>query len=228
VVIASGEDLFADLYQALGHEHLDDGAGPVLSAEGHEATRELVLRLLAELPTDEIATASELWRAIGLALPERAPRKGLLQAAAKVGVRIFTPDLTSGPFGGALLAARARGITLALDAPEDVVALGHLLAEQPRLGVIRVGIGAADALLAQARDALPLRALSAPTPSALITLEAPAGAVSARADAHAIALPVEASLALPLLVTALAQRLPDGRPRPQPVQPTFMQEPALA
>ena len=71
-----------------------------------------------------------------------------------------------------------------------------------------------------------------PALSALITLDAPR-APSARAAEHAIALPVEASLALPLLVTSLAQRIPGTRQRtqpaePTPVEPVAREEPALA
>ncbi|MBF6590174.1 MAG: adenosylmethionine decarboxylase [Ktedonobacterales bacterium] len=224
VVVASADDLFADVYQALGYEHVFGDERPVAIAEGQEAARALLLAFLTELPANSVATASDLWRALGEALPTRAPRKGVLQAAAAAGVRIFTPDLATSAFGSILLAARAQGVKLALDAAEDVVALGRLLAQTPRLGVIRVGVGVADAVLAQAREVLPLLGIVAPTRVGSVSLDA----AGISTEEHRISLAGDASLTLPLLVTGLAQRFPATRRHGAASSNATAEEPALA
>jgi S-adenosylmethionine decarboxylase len=206
VVVVSGDDLFADACEALGHHHTFDGRRPVLSEEGRGATREALLRLLAEMPAGEIATPSQLCEAFGAALPTCAPRKGLLQAAVVAGVRVYSADLPATVFGDVLLAARARGVELTLDATEETMALGRHLAQRPHLGAIQVGSGPADALLDQARGALPLLGLSTPELLGTIAIDEP-GSVPAPEEG-VVSLSCGAELALPLLMTGLAQRIP--------------------
>lgn len=218
VIVASADDLFADLYEALGHEHIAQGESQgehtVPTPEGVEQTRaffaEFVAECVAASPVDTLGSASALWRRLGEALRTRAPRKGLLQAAAAADVRIFTPDPATGAFGAALLALRARGVKLTLDLAEDVVALGRMLARSPRLGVVRVGAGAADGVLAQAIALAPVVGNVAPALVGEIVL---GGGSAASAGEQTVMVRAEASLALPLLVTGLAQRLPGVRAR---------------
>jgi S-adenosylmethionine decarboxylase len=227
VVVASADDLFNDCYQALGFEHDLDSGCPRAMAEGLKAAHELLLRCIAEAPAGEIVTPSTLWRALGAALPAWTPRKGLLQAAASVGTPIFSPDLAGSALGDVLLTTRARGIELPLDTTEDLLALGKLLAIRPRLGTIRVAMGAANALLDQARGVLPL--IEAPAPALVGTIQIDARGSGAVPDENVIAVAADASLALPLLVTGLAQRFPHVR---QPLVPAEQarqtEEPALA
>ena len=221
VVIASGDDLFADLYESLGYAHYDDGDEMRASDEGIAHTRAFLAELLNTLDTETITTGADLWRTLGAALPTRAPRKGLLQAAASMGAPIFAPDLSTSAFGSVLLAARATGQALPLDLSADMVALARLLAERPRLGIVRVGTGAADALLARARDAAPALSFAAPTLSGSVALGA---SRAVTAGDHHVAVSTDVTLALPLLVTGLAQRVPGIRR----VEHTRAAEPALA
>lgn len=208
VVIATGEDLFADVYEALGYEHYLDGEDVVRSNEGSEGTRAFLAGYVALLEESGDHSSAGFWRGLGLALPAQAPRKGLLQAAAAAGVPVFTPDLATSAFGSILLAAHVNGAALALDASADVVALAKLLAERPRLGIVRTGDGMADALLAQARDVAPALGVAPATLSASVTI----GATHALASgAHHVALATDATLALPLLLTGLAQRVAGTR-----------------
>ena len=233
VVIASAGDLFADLYEALGHLYLAGEGGPVASDAGREATSAFFARFLDELDTATIATiatSADLWRALGESLPARAPRKGLLQAAARAGVRVFTPDLGTSAFGAALVAARARGKGLALDPGDDVMALARLASQTPQVGVVRAGDGAPDALLAQAREIAAALGLGAPSLVGSVTLGGPAMAAG---TAH-VAVPADAGMLLPLIVTGLAQRLPTARTAPIPANrsadpaPSIEAEAALA
>ena len=207
VVVASGDDLFADLYEALGYEHYLDGENVVASDEGIERTRTFLSDFVNTLDGSAVKTGADLWRALGEALPGRAPRKGLLQAAL-AGVPIFAPDLGTSVPGSILLAARMRGAAVPLDVAADVSALARLLAEHPRLGIVRTGEGAADALLAQARDLAPALGIAATTLSASVTIGASRPVV---AGDHHVTLATDTTLALPLLVTGLAQRVPGIR-----------------
>ena len=110
VVVATGADLFADLYESLGHAHVETADGAAMTDEGREATLAYFGRFLASVETTTLADSSDLWRALGEALPTTAPRKGLLQAAAAADVRVFATGLSAGPFASALLSARAQGI----------------------------------------------------------------------------------------------------------------------
>jgi S-adenosylmethionine decarboxylase len=228
VVIASADDLFADLYEALGHNHFAGEDGPVATDAGTALTRAFVAEFLSELEPEAATTGSDLWRLLGEMLPTRAPRKGLLQAAAATGVAIITPDLNTSMFGSLLLAARAQGKGLALDPSGDVLALARMLAGSPRLGIVRAGEGMADALVAQARDVAAALDLPVATLSSSVTLSAKRAL--AGGEQH-VAVGSDASLALPLLLTGLAQRLPGTR-RAQSViaasEPAQVEEPALA
>ncbi|MGH2517905.1 MAG: adenosylmethionine decarboxylase [Ktedonobacterales bacterium] len=208
VVIATGDDLFADVYEALGFEHYLDGETTVPSDEGIEYTRGFLARYVKSLEDVGGATGADFWRGLGQALPAHAPRKGLLQAAASAGVPVFAPDLATSAIGSLLLAARLHGSAVTLDVSAEVVAIAKLLAERPRLGIVRTGEGAADALLAQARDLAPALGMPAATLSASVTVGATRTIASGD---HHVALATDATLALPLLLTGLAQRVAGTR-----------------
>jgi hypothetical protein len=97
---------------------------------------------------------------------------------------------------------------LPLDSAEDVPALARLLAGAPRLGVVRVGEGAADALIAQARVSAALLGVRQTTFVGSVTLGV--GRPVAAGEGH-IAVAADAALTLPLLLTGLAQRVPGSR-----------------
>ncbi|HEV2235985.1 MAG TPA: deoxyhypusine synthase family protein, partial [Ktedonobacterales bacterium] len=204
-----------------GHEHYVDGDRVVKTAADGAATAafasELIITLVAKHSGQLIAT-SELLRAIGEALPTRAPRKGLLQAAAAAGIPIYAPDLLAGPCGAALLAARAAGAALVVDGLADLSALASAVRAHPRLGIIQAGAGLPAALLAQAL-ALPDAAAPARACIALGTGAQMDGAVSVS---------TEPEVALPLLVSGLAQRIPGTRGLRARVERVAAAERALA
>ncbi len=221
-VIASADNLLADLYEALGHTHFADDAGAmVMTDEGREHALAFFRDFLAEQQTG--VSASALWQRLGASLPTQAPRKGLLQAAAQTGTPIYTPDLGVSAFGAALLATRADGAAFALDAAADTLALARSLAAHHAFGVIQCGAGAADALLAQAQTATSLLNLPTPALAGVVAL----GAQPFATGKHAITVRADASLALPLLVSGLAQRHPQARAR-APQSTDAVKAPALA
>ncbi|MEO7000395.1 MAG: adenosylmethionine decarboxylase [Ktedonobacterales bacterium] len=224
VVVASADDLFADVAEALGHAHYADGDVSRLSAQGRAATLTFIIDFLADTLAhlnDLLAeqgsarqgvttiSGSELWQRLGETLHMHAPRKGLLQSAAQAGIPVIAPDVTASVFGAALLAVRGQGATLAIDTTADLATLARLLGERPSLCVIRSGEGSCDALLTQAGEIAPTLGYAAPTLAGRITL----GGILANdgAQPHLVNVAADASLALPLLVTGLAQRLPSGR-----------------
>jgi S-adenosylmethionine decarboxylase len=206
IVVATGEDLFADLHESLGHPHFVDGDRMVMTTAGAAAASSLIAEVatqVAERQAGGLISVRDLLRAIGEALPTCAPRKGLLQAAAKADVPIYAPDLLAGPFGAALLAARQAGAGLAVDGLADLAALACDISAQPRLGMILAGSGLPAEFLARA-VALPQDA--APAQAAIALGAAPRAGVSL-----ALTVSTTPEVALPLLVSGLAQRIPATR-----------------
>jgi deoxyhypusine synthase len=209
-VVATEADLFADLAEALGYAHAETAEGAAMSEEGREATQAYFARFLASAEAAPLA-GSDLWRALGEALASTAPRKGLLQAAAAAEVRVFATGPSDGPLAAALRSAQAADSRVPPAPARDLLALARLLAARPRLGVVRIGEGTADALVAQARETAGLGDLPATTLVGSLTI----GATRpfAPGDGHVV-VAAEASLTLPLLITGLAQRVPGYRRTP--------------
>lgn len=205
-IVASADNLLADLYEALGHTHFaaDDGT-MVMTEAGREHALSFFRDFLAEQQPG--IAASDLWRRLGVALPTKAPRKGLLQVAAQTGTPIYTPDFALSALGAALLAARPDGAPITVDSASDALSLARTLAARGAFGVIQCGAGAADALLAQAQAATGMLGLPTPALVGVVAL----GARPFATGTHAIAVRADASLALPLLVSGLAQRHPKAR-----------------
>jgi deoxyhypusine synthase len=205
-IVTSADNLMADLYEALGHVHFasDDGT-MVMTDESREHALTFFREFLAAQQGQ--LSASALWQRLGASLPTKAPRKGLLQAAAQTGTPIYTADLGVSAFGAALLAPVAGGSVITLDTAADALSLARMLARYDAYGVIQCGAGASDALLMQAQAATGLLGLSTPALAGVVAL----GARPFVTGKHAITVRADASLALPLLVSGLAQRHPSAR-----------------
>ncbi|HKV83776.1 MAG TPA: adenosylmethionine decarboxylase [Ktedonobacterales bacterium] len=227
VVIAAADDVVADLYEALGQVHFAGESGPVATAAGRARVVAFLDEFLATLDANAVHSGADLLRLLGEALPTKAPRKGLLQAAASSGVLVIAPDLSTSLIGGAVLGARGRIGALRLDASDDLVALTERLAARPRLGVVRAGAGAADTLLLRAREVADALGVATPTLTGSVSLGAASALV---AGDHHVATTLDPAIALPLLVTGLAQRVPGSRAslREQRASHLEAAEPALA
>ncbi|HEX8996538.1 MAG TPA: adenosylmethionine decarboxylase [Ktedonobacterales bacterium] len=218
IIVASADDLFADLYESLGYAHYADDAGVIASDEDRAQTLAFFAAFLAGVDTATIDSSAALWKALGDHLATKAPRKGLLQAAATAGVTVVTPDINASALGAALLTARTQGRAINLDASADLAGLARILGARASLGVIRVGAGLEDGLLLQARDAAAIVGGQRPALSGSVTL-------GASALAQGVGVAIDASLAAPLLVTGLAQRYPGVRHAGESAREA---EPALA
>ncbi|HEX9039104.1 MAG TPA: adenosylmethionine decarboxylase [Ktedonobacterales bacterium] len=221
VVIASASDLFSDLYESLGYAHYSDDAGTVASEAGRAETLAYLREFLTDFAAkhDQPAATATLWKALGEALAIRAPRKGLLQAAARFGVLVISLDVNASEIGGALLAARTAGSAIALDPAADLLALAKALGARASLGLVRVGAGMEDGLLFQAREAIAALGGQTPAISASVTIGATGDAAS-----QGLSVATDATLALPLLVTGLAQRFTGARHPEAATQPRAVAE----
>ena len=221
-LIVSAEDLFADLYEALGYVHYDTPDAMRVSGDlrqgrrserreneraGHEAVVSYFEDCLESLELAEGESCSQLWYRIGVGLGHRAPRKGVLQAAAAQGVAVFTPDLGTSRLGRVMLGEQARRMRFGreLGWGREVVELVEKLGEKPRLGVIRIGVGEADRLVDQALEMGPGLGYEPPSLSASLSLGTSLGL--GLGERH-VAVTAEPEMTLPLLVTGLAQRFP--------------------
>ena len=209
-IVLSAEDLFADLYAALGYTQyvLQEGfEDPAPVREGQEAAVACFTTFESTLEPDVCVTSSDLWLRFGTYLRTHAPRKGLLQAAAASNVQLFTPDLDASTFGSVLHSRRRRGreLHVPLECTQEVSGLAKQLGHASRLGIIQAGTGIADALISQAYEEAISRAGTAPSLVASISLGVPHPTM--RADQHE-ALSASADLILPIALSALAQRVP--------------------
>jgi deoxyhypusine synthase len=225
-LVVSAENLFHDLYEARGARHYQSAAqvsDADLFASGYERAADLAasqdeLRqteaLLVEfsdtLGQETTLTSGAFFRRLGAALRHMAPRKGVIQAAAEAGIPLYAPDLASSPFGVALAHARAQGKTsLHFDTTGDALELAGAFASAPHTGVILVGSGStapAD-LLRQAARLSPA--------SLLHTYSVALGNGETLPAAESVASTTDATLTLPLVAHALAQRCPGVRPEPR-------------
>ncbi len=225
-LIVSAENLFHDLHEARGARHYQSDAhtnDAALFAGGYEraadlfAAREelrqtetLLIDFSATLGQETTLTTSAFFRRLGAALRHMAPRKGIIQAAAEAGIPLYAPDIASSPFGVALAAARAEGKgRIQFDTTGDALEVAGTLASARHSGVILVGSSAA-APAEMLRQAARLSS----TPLAhhySVTL----GGTEALPALESVASSTDATLTLPLVAHALAQRCPGVRPEPR-------------
>ena len=190
-IIAEGDTLLADCYESLGYRHYlpadGDDEVPVPGRREWAAAR---AALAAMLDLSDGPVASRVVAAqLGSALRARAPRPGITSTAAERQVPIFA-------VGESPLAELGIG---AIQREADVAALGALLAPG-KAGLVAFGTTERVAAFVAAAGA----------PAEVIAVAAPA---LAGAD---VACDLDATVALPLLATGLAQRVPE---RPRPVAP---------
>ncbi len=225
-LVVSAENLFHDLHEARGVLHYDAagqaseaellasgyaGSGEVCaSLEDLRQTETLLIDFSATLGAETTLTTSAFFRRLGAALRHIAPRKGVIQAAAEAGIPLYAPDIASSPFGAALARARALGTgNIQFDATGDALEVAGLLTGALHSGVILVGNGsAAPADLLRQAARLSQAPLAHRYSIAL-------GAAEALPAQESVASSTDATLTLPLVAHALAQRCPGTRPEPR-------------
>jgi deoxyhypusine synthase len=172
-------------------------------------------------------TTREWFARYGRILKRYGPKKGIVRAAAEHGVPIYVPAIGDSSFGIALAEARNRGQSnIVFDVVGDVLETSRICANAKKTGVIYIGGGTPKNFIQQASvtaAAMENRPIMH-TYAVQLTTDAPYwGGLSGctfneaqswgkvAADADMVTCYVDASLALPIIVTALAQRFPGVR-----------------
>jgi deoxyhypusine synthase len=243
-LVSTGANLFHDLYESLGKPHYqgspeadDQELGrrrvnrfyDVLAPEADfSAAEDFITQFSYTLERDRPYTTREYLDLLGRALIPVAQEEGILTAAAKHGVPIYSPALGDSVHGLAIAYGRVRssqsgeppGQPLLFDIIGDVLETAHIAATAPATGVIYVGGGTPKNFIQQAEVGgyIFQRELAGHQYAIQITMDQPQwGGLSGctfeeaqswrkiAADATHVTVNVEATVALPLIVSALAE-----------------------
>ena len=192
------------------------------------AAEEFVTQFSDTLERGRPYTTREYLELIGRALIPVAQEEGILTAAAKHGVPIYCPALGDSVHGRAIALGRVRssrsgqppGRPILFDIIGDVLETAHIAATAPATGVIYVGGGTPKNFIQQTQVAGYVfeRELPGHQYAVQITMDQPQwGGLSGctfeeaqswrkvAADASMVTVNVEATVALPLIVSALAE-----------------------
>jgi deoxyhypusine synthase len=241
VIVTTGANMFHDVYETLGSPHWQSVPGgmdvelgrrrinrfyDVLAPESDFAdAEEFVVSFAQTLPPDQPMTTREYFQRIGEALAPMAKEEGILTAAAKAGVPIYSPAIGDSVHGLAITTARVRtGQRLMFDIIGDVMETSHIALTAKKTGVIYIGGGTPKNFIQQAEVAAYIYGREVPGHKygVQITMDQPqwgglSGCTFEEAqswrkiapDADFVTLNVEATVALPLIVSALAEELGD-------------------
>ena len=245
VIVSTGANMFHDVYETLGSPHWQTSPQTddvelgrrrinrfydVLAPENDFAdAEEFVVAFSQTLAADRPYSTREYFERLGRALMPMAKEEGILTAAAKAGVPIYSPAIGDSVHGLAIATARVRtGHRLVFDVVGDVLETSHVALTSKGTGVIYVGGGTPKNFIQQAEVAAYIysRELPGHKYGVQITMDQPqwgglSGCTFEEAqswrkiapDADFVTVNVEATVALPLIVSALAEELPDVRSR---------------
>jgi len=166
-------------------------------------------------------TTREYFHLLGRALLPVAKEQGILTAAVRQGVPIYCPALADSVFGLAIAEGRLRsGLRLTFDVIADVVEMAHIATQAKVSGVVYIGGGTPKNFIQQAAVAAYLfgREGSGHEYGIQITMDQPDwGGLSGctfeeaqswrkmAADATFVTVRADATIALPIIVSALAE-----------------------
>jgi len=243
-LVSTGANLFHDVYETLGKPHYQGSP----QTDDHELARRRINRFydvlapdsdfseaeefLAQfsltLQRDRPYTTREYFDLVGRALIPVAQEEGILTAAVKHGVPVYSPALGDSVHGLAIATGRVRssrsgqpqGEPVLFDIIGDVLETAHIAATAPATGVIYVGGGTPKNFIQQTQVAgyIFQRDLPGHQYAIQITMDQPqwgglSGCTFEEAqswrkiapDASMVTVNVEATVALPLIVSALAE-----------------------
>ncbi len=185
------------------------------------AGEEFVVRFIRTLDTDRPYTTREFFALLGRALLPAAKEEGLLTAAARRGVPVYSAALGDSMYGLALANARTRwGHAVQFDIIADVLETTRLVTNAGKSAVIYLGGGTPKNFIQQAAAAAYTLGREGPGHSygIQITMDQPqwgglSGCTFEEAqswrkiapEADFITVNVEVTVALPLIVSALAE-----------------------
>ena len=236
-VVSTGANLFHDLYETLGRPHwqhpsqTDDVAlgrlrfnrfYDVLAPEtDFSAVEEFVVRFIRTLDTDRPYTTREFFALLGEALSAASKEDGILTAAARRGVPVYSAAIGDSMYGLALANARVRfGHDVQFDIIRDVLETTHLVTNAGKSAVVYLGGGTPKNFIQQAAAAAYTMGREGPGHSygVQITMDQPqwgglSGCTFEEAqswrkiapEAEFVTVNVEVTVALPLIVSALAE-----------------------
>ena len=236
-LVSTGANLFHDVYETLGKLHWQGSPETddvelgrrrvnrfydVLAPEtDFSAAEEFVVNFSLSLDPSHPYTTREYFYLLGRALAPVAQEEGILTAAAKHGVPVYSPALGDSVHGLAIAAGRVRaGQRLLFDIIGDVLETAHIAVSAEGTGVIYVGGGTPKNFVQQAEVASYIysRELPGHKYGIQVTMDQPqwgglSGCTFEEAqswrkiapDANTVTVNVEATVALPLIVSALAE-----------------------
>jgi deoxyhypusine synthase len=247
-IVSTGANMFHDLYESLGAPHWQHPADTddvalgrlrfnrfydVLAPEtDFSAGEEFVVRFIRTLDQDRPYTTREFFALLGRALLPAAKEEGILTAAARRGVPIYSAALGDSMYGLALANARIRhGHTVQFDIIRDVLETTHLVTNAGKSAVVYLGGGTPKNFIQQAAAAAYVYNREGPGHSygVQITMDQPqwgglSGCTFEEAqswrkiapEAEFVTVNVEVTVALPLIVSALAESHADVIARREP------------
>jgi len=190
------------------------------------ATEDFIADFSRSLPANRAYTTHEFLNRLGKEIATTAKEEGMLTSAAKAGVPIFCPALGDSVYGTAFAAAKVKhNSKFLLDVAQDVVDMVKLVAfSAPKTGVIFIGGGTPKNFTQQAGLCTYLyeKEFVGHQYAIQITADNPQwGGLSGctfdearswrkvAADAQSVTIYSDATIALPLLVSNLAEKSSD-------------------
>jgi deoxyhypusine synthase len=182
---------------------------------------EVVMRFIRTLDQDRSYTTREFFALLGEAIGAAAKEDGILTTAARAGVPIYSAAIGDSVYGLALAAARRRwGHMVRFDIIGDVLETSSLAVNSAKTGVIYLGGGTPKNFIQQsaAGDYIHQREASGHSYGIQVTMDQPqwgglSGCTFEEAqswrkispEADFVTVNVEVTVALPLIVSALAE-----------------------
>ncbi len=236
-LVSTGANLFHDVYETLGaphwqgHPQMDDVElgrrrvnrfYDVLAPEtDFTGAEEFVVDFACSLDSSRVYTTREYFRLLGEALMPAAKDEGILTAAARHGVPVYSPAIGDSVHGLAMATARMRrNHSVTFDIIGDVLETSRMAATATGSGVIYLGGGTPKNFIQQAAVGCYIHGRDLPGHryAVQVTMDQPqwgglSGCTFEEAqswrkiapDANTVTVNVEATVALPLIVSALAE-----------------------
>ncbi len=243
VLVSTGANLFHDVYETLGKPHYQGSAESddqelgrrrinrfydVLAPEADfSAAEEFITQFSFTLDGSRPYSTREYFQRLGEALLPVAQEEGILTAAARRGLPVYSPALGDSVHGLAIAVGRVRSARSGRKSPPvlfdivgDVLETAHIATTAPATGVIYIGGGTPKNFIQQAEVGgyIFRRELPGHKYAIQVTMDQPQwGGLSGctfeeaqswrkiAADATMATVNVEATVALPLIVSALAE-----------------------
>jgi deoxyhypusine synthase len=192
-----------------------------LKEKEFDKTENFIIDFSTTLDQDRAYTTREFLHLLGQTLLQQCKEDGVITAAASAGVPIYCPAIVDSVYGTALADARVKGkSSVVFDTVKDLVELIHIACESRSTGIIFIGGGTPKNFIQQVELCGDLfgKKLKGHEYAIQITTDAPQwGGLSGctfdearswgkvRPDASTVTIYSDATIALPVIVSALAE-----------------------